>query len=153
MAHPIRLLLALAAAVALIAGAALMVADTATAQTSSAQTRAVQAEPAKPRLQPQKPRVQVPNVQIRPTPAEQGDEAAADSGCFSGLVQSLRVGADGEISEMVLFSRSNTMKPRFRGCGATMAELPFLWDLYREKDLLAEFCYRDGCLTAVNLIY
>lgn len=148
MAHPIRLLLALAAAVLLVAGLALMLADTATAQTS-----AVQAEPAKPRLQPQKPRVQVPSVELRPAPAEQGDEAAAGTDCFSGLVDSLRLGADGEIREMVLSVPSNTRRPRVRGCGATMADLPLLWDLYREKEPLAEFCYRDGCLTAVNLIY
>ncbi len=153
MAHPIRLLLALAATVLLVVGAALMVAETAIAETSSGQTSAVQTEPAKPRLQPQKPRVQVPSADLRPAPAEQGDEAPAGTDCFSGLVDSLRIGADGEIRELVLSSRSNTAKPRIRGCGARIADLPFLWDVYREKEPLAEYCYRDGCLTVINLIY
>lgn len=30
-----------------------------------------------------------------------------------------------------------------------IADRPFLWDLYGEKDLVGECCYRDGCLTAV----
>jgi len=148
MAHPFRLMIILVAAVMFVAGGVLMM-----AQPAFAQNTPVQAEPAKPRLQAQRPRVQAPAVQVRPALAEEGDEAAAGTDCFSGLLNSLRIGADGEIGEITLSSRSTNAMPRIRGCGARIADLPFLWDLYRDKDLIVEYCYRDGCLSAINLIY
>lgn len=148
MAHSFRLLLAFIVTVLLVSGGSVMLAQPAYAQTSPVQT-----ETLKPRLQAQQPRVQEPTAQVRPALAEEPEEVIADTDCFSGLVDSLRIGADGEIRELILSSRSNNAKPRIRGCGARIADIPFLWDLYLNKDLIAEYCYRDGCLNVVNLIY
>lgn len=151
MSHSFRLLIAFISIVLPIPGGSLI--PGMPGQPAYAQTSPVEAEPQRPSVPAQRPRVQAPTAQVRPMLAEEGGEVVAGTDCFSGVVDSLRIGADGEIRELVLSSRSNTAKPRIRGCGVRIAEIPFLWDLYLNKDLIAEFCYRDGCLNAVNLIY
>ena len=110
--------------------------------------------------QAQRPQLQQPQIQLKnpqvlaPQSDQQQNQGSGEaSGCYTGLVKSLRIAPSGEITEITLSSPSNRSTPRFRGCGAKIGDLPFLWDLQQDQEPIAEFCWRDSCLSAINLLW